>query len=62
MSFTIKCNKCGGTQEFTSDSSKFQDSISINAYIRGSYMGDVVEELNITCENPDCNNDIDIKF
>lgn len=62
MSFTIKCDKCGSENTFTSDSKKYQENIGISVYVEGSYMGDVVKEIQIDCENPNCNNSIEIKY
>lgn len=62
MSFIIKCNKCGGEQEFTSNSKRFEENISIDIYVRGTYMGEVVESIEIECENINCNNAIEIKY
>lgn len=62
MSFTIKCNKCGHEQEFTSQSHKYSEKISVDVYVKGSYSGDVVQSIDINCENPKCNNTIDIKY
>lgn len=63
MSFTIKCVKCGTEREFTSDSRKYEDeTISIDVCVRGTFVGDSVESIGIMCENPKCNNDIDIKY
>lgn len=62
MSFTIKCNKCGVEQEFTSTSKKYQENIGIDVYVRGTFMGDAVENIEIECLNPKCDNNIEIKY
>lgn len=62
MSFTIKCNKCGVEQEFTSKSKRYEENIGVDVYVRGTYMGDSVEEIDIECLNPKCDNSIEIKF
>jgi hypothetical protein len=60
MSFTIKCNKCGNEQEFTNESNKFQDNIGVDVYVRGTYMGDVVESIEIECGK--CCHNIELKY
>jgi hypothetical protein len=62
MSFTIKCNKCGSEQEFTSLSKKYQENISIDVFVKGTYMGDAVDSIEIGCSNPKCDNEIEIKY
>jgi hypothetical protein len=62
MGFTIKCNKCGTERVFTNKSSKYEgETISIDVYVRGTYMGDSVESIQIDCENTKCNRGIEIK-
>lgn len=61
MSFTIKCNKCGYEQIFTSTSQYYEDNISIYPNLRGTWAGDEVKSLSIDCENPKCDNTIEIK-
>lgn len=60
MSFTIKCNKCGNEQTFKNRNSEWKE-IEIVVTTRG-YMGSVIDEVSIWCENPKCNNNIDIKY
>lgn len=62
MSFTIVCDKCGSKQTFKSSSHKYEDNISIDVFVLGTYMGDAVEEIEINCENSDCDNAIEIKY
>jgi hypothetical protein len=62
MSFTIKCNKCGVEQEFTSKSKRYEENIGVDVYVRGTYTGDMVEEIDIECLNPKCDNSIEIRF
>lgn len=59
MSFTIKCNKCGSEQEFTSESHKYQDIISIVPFVRGTYQGTELDSIDIECEK--CDNEIEIE-
>jgi hypothetical protein len=61
LSFTIKCNKCGAEQEFTNESKKYNDHISIEADIWCDWSGSTLESIDIDCENPTCNNGIKIK-
>lgn len=62
MSFTIICNKCGAKQEFTSNSKKYEENISVDVYVKGTFMGDGIESIDISCENPNCDNTIEIKY
>ena len=62
MSFTIKCDKCGSEQTFTSESNKYGEGIYITVYTSGSYCGETVDSIDIDCTNPKCNNDIAIKY
>lgn len=62
MSFTNKCNKCGNEREFTSESKKYDEKISIDVYVTGSYSGINVEEIEIGCTTLKCQNSIEIKY
>jgi DNA-directed RNA polymerase subunit M/transcription elongation factor TFIIS len=61
MSFTIKCNKCGYEQEFKNMDYKIQDNVSVVPYVMGTFQGDVVDSIDIQCENVKCDNDIALK-
>lgn len=62
MSFTIKCDKCGSENIFTSNSKKYEGNIGVDVYTRGSYMGESVESIEIECLNLTCDNTIEIKY
>ena len=59
MSFTITCDKCGNKRIFTSESERYTgEDVSIGVF--GSYHGRIVETIDIDCDNPKCNNGIEI--
>ena len=60
MSFTIKCDKCGSGQTFKNRSSEWKE-IEIIVFTSG-YLGTSIEDIQISCENPKCNNSLEIKY
>ena len=62
MSFIIKCNKCGSEQEYTNETKRFTDNIGIDVDLKGTFMGDCVNSIDIYCENRECNNLIELKY
>lgn len=53
MAFTIKCDKCGGEQKFTNTSKMFEDRISFDIYMAGTYE-QYPQDMTISCENTSC--------
>ncbi|MGD7007586.1 hypothetical protein [Metabacillus sp. 84] len=62
VSFTIKCDKCGGEQVFTNKSKRWGDHIEINVDTYKGYFGTVDKSIDIYCENIDCQNKIEIRI
>lgn len=62
MVFTITCNKCGNEQEYTSGSKRVTDKMSIDVYVQGTYQGDAVRSIDISCESINCTNVISLKY
>jgi hypothetical protein len=62
LSFTITCNKCGKEDKFTNESKTNGENISVSVFTRGNFSGDEVESIDIDCDNPKCDNSIEIKY
>ena len=58
MSFTIKCDKCGNEQQFTSESHKRGEKVDVDVY----EWNQRIETIDISCNNLQCQNHIEIKY
>lgn len=62
MSFTIKCDKCGGEQVFTNYSERWEQYIEIAIGTSTRYGEVINSSIDIYCENQECPNKIEIKL
>jgi hypothetical protein len=60
MSFTVICDKCGNKATFTNESRRWTKEIEIVVDMSGFY-NEVINSIDIHCENIDCPNFIEIK-
>jgi hypothetical protein len=62
MSFTVRCDKCGNEVKFHNGDSRLGDKIQIIPdVISNSWTGLCeVEAVDFYCENPKCNNEVEV--
>lgn len=61
MTFTIKCDNCGNEQQFKDDS-KWDKIRMIVVTSPEDWSGTNVDDIEIHCENPDCQNYISVDY
>jgi hypothetical protein len=61
MSFTIKCDKCGNEQSFKQGDKARNTKIDMEIGMSGGYQP-YPNEITLFCENPKCNNMVDLKY
>jgi hypothetical protein len=60
--FTIICNSCGEKQTFKNGDKARGEDIDLYANLEHTVIGTSLESLDITCENPECNHYIELKY
>lgn len=60
MAFAITCNKCGGKQTFKENDTANQEKIGLA--VNTTDWGEVIESIDIYCENKECDNWISIDY
>lgn len=60
-SFTVTCDKCGGSATFRHEDRRYKSEIELDVELRGDYAVDI-DNIVIYCENLDCPNWVDIKY